>query len=77
MAEADNEISKIFDVGKQSRAELREYDRSLRERFPHRVHDGWQPDDNRPDPVALLRSQDAIRIPELIAPEYRLSFSFY
>jgi len=53
----------------RSRAELLAAGKQLRATMPRRAHDGWQPMSAR-DPVKLLRSQDAVRVPELRAVRY-------
>ena len=39
-------------------------------RVPRRSHEGWEPSSDRPDPVALLESQAATRVPELVPIRY-------
>jgi uncharacterized protein (DUF2252 family) len=43
-----------------------EWGRAARRRSPRRAHADWRPDQNRPDPVALLEEQATSRVPELI-----------
>jgi uncharacterized protein (DUF2252 family) len=55
--------------------------RALRERAPRRSHGDWAPSPDRPDPIDLLESQSASRVPELVPIRYgRMStspFAFY
>jgi uncharacterized protein (DUF2252 family) len=53
----------------RTRAELLATGKQLRTALPRRAHDEWQPMSRR-DPVKLLRSQDAARVPELRAVRY-------
>ena len=63
-------IAQIFDAGKKSRSDLRDFGRSLREQSPLDKHGEWIPADNRPDPVEILRAQEGVRLPELIPIRY-------
>jgi uncharacterized protein (DUF2252 family) len=80
-SEAEGGVARIFDVGKQPRADLWELGRSMRESMPRRSHLGWQPSPDRPDPIALLRRQEAGRVHELLPLRYgRMAvspFTFY
>lgn len=60
----------LFDAGRRSREELRDFGRSLRERTPRSAHGDWRPDPARPDPIELLRRQDEDRLPELVPIRY-------
>ncbi len=55
--------------------------RAARKMVPRTSHAGWAPPHDRPDPVALLQSQDAARVPELVPIRWgRMSvspFTFY
>ncbi|MCO5222771.1 MAG: DUF2252 domain-containing protein [Thermomicrobiales bacterium] len=51
-------------------AERRELGRIARGRVPRQDHKKWTPSPTRPDPVELLRAQDADRIPELVPIRY-------
>jgi uncharacterized protein (DUF2252 family) len=55
--------------------------RAARRMVPRTSHAAWAPPHDRPDPVALLRSQDATRVPELVPIRWgRMSaspFAFY
>ena len=44
--------------------------RALRRRVPRSSHAEWAPAGDRPDPLALLASQDAARVPELLPIRY-------
>jgi uncharacterized protein (DUF2252 family) len=48
----------------------RDQGRLARSRVPRSSHAGWQPPENRPDPVALLEEQAASRVPELVPIRY-------
>jgi uncharacterized protein (DUF2252 family) len=67
MAEHD---STLFRAEGRTRRELRALGKSLRQKTPRRSHTAWSPPPGRIDPVALLRSQDAIRVPELVPIRY-------
>ena len=60
----------LFDPGKSTRADLRALGRSLRQAVPRRLHGKWSAPSDRPDPVAILRSQEAIRVSELVPIRY-------
>jgi hypothetical protein len=50
--------------------------RSLRSRVPRESHAAWEPQADRPDPIALLEEQAAERVPELVPIRYgRMSAS--
>ena len=55
--------------------------KAARKMVPRTSHAGWAPPHDRPDPVALLQSQDAARVPELVPIRWgRMSvspFTFY
>ncbi len=55
--------------------------KAARTMVPRTSHAGWAPPHDRPDPVALLHSQDAARVPELVPIRWgRMSvspFTFY
>ena len=53
----------------RSRTQLRAAGKELRATVPRRAHDGFEAPPGR-DPVALLRSQDAARVPELHGVRY-------
>ncbi len=61
--------------------EHRDAGRAARRLVPRSSHAGWMPPHDRPDPVALLQSQDAVRVPELVPIRWgRMSvspFTFY
>ncbi len=61
--------------------EHRDLGRAARRLVPRSSHAGWAPPHDRPDPVALLQSQDAMRVPELVPIRWgRMSaspFTFY
>jgi uncharacterized protein (DUF2252 family) len=44
--------------------------KAARAMVPRESHAGWTPPADRPDPVALLRSQAAARVPELVPVRY-------
>ncbi len=64
----------------RSRKQLRAAGRAQRRSLPRRSHDAWQPPSNR-NPIKLLRSQDAVRVPELRGVRYgrmlESPFAFY
>lgn len=60
----------LFDEEKRTRPELQALGRSLRGRASRRGHAPWQPDPQRPDPVDILRSQEADRVEELVPIRY-------
>ena len=64
-----------------SPAERAALGREARKAVPRRSHAGFQVDPSRPDPVQLLESQAAARVPELVPIRYgRMSvspFTFY
>ena len=68
-------------VGWAATEEHRAAGRAARKMVPRTSHAGWAPPHDRPDPVALLRSQDAARVPELVPIRWgRMSaspFTFY
>jgi uncharacterized protein (DUF2252 family) len=66
----DGPVARIFDVGRRTRAELRELGRSLRKQAARKSHATWEPSPDRPDPVELLRAQDPARIQELVPIRY-------
>lgn len=76
-----NSKAKLFDAGKSTRANLRELGHSLREKVPRSSHEEWQPHAHRPDPVDVLREQEAGRLEELIPIRYgrmlKSPFAFY
>jgi uncharacterized protein (DUF2252 family) len=45
--------------------------RAARKTVPRSAHAGWKPPPDRPDPIAILRAQDARRIPRLIPLRYQ------
>jgi uncharacterized protein (DUF2252 family) len=55
--------------------------KGARKMVPRTSHAGWVPPHDRPDPVALLQTQDATRVPELVPIRWgRMSvspFTFY
>jgi Uncharacterized protein conserved in bacteria (DUF2252) len=40
--------------------------KAARKATPLSTHAAWKPAPDRPDPIALLRGQDAVRVPELV-----------
>jgi uncharacterized protein (DUF2252 family) len=60
----------LYDEGKRTRAELRALGRSLRKITVRSSHAPWKPDPQRPDPVDILRSQEADRVGELVPIRY-------
>ncbi len=50
----------------QTVAERRAAGHALRARLSRSAHAAWRPPAGRPDPVAILRAQEATRIPELL-----------
>ena len=44
--------------------------KAARKAVPLSAHAGWTPAPDRPDPIALLRSQDGARVPELVPIRY-------
>ena len=54
---------------------------AARAAMPRSSHAYWAPDDNRADPVGLLRSQEATRVPELVGLRHERMlespFAFY
>jgi uncharacterized protein (DUF2252 family) len=68
-------------VGWAATEEHRAAGRAARTMVPRTSHAGWAPPHDRPDPVALLHSQDAARISELVPIRWgRMSvspFTFY
>ena len=60
----------LFDEGKRTRPELRALGRSLRKQASRSSHAPWKPDPQRPDPVDILRSQEADRVEELLPIRY-------
>ena len=61
--------------------EHRDAGRAARRMVPRTSHAAWAPPHDRPDPVTLLHSQDATRVPELVPIRWgRMSvspFTFY
>lgn len=61
--------------------ESRAQGKALRRQVPRAAHAAWEPQADRPDPVQLLRSQEAARVAELVPIRYeRMSesaFAFY
>jgi uncharacterized protein (DUF2252 family) len=51
-------------------AQREQQGRVARERTPRAVHSVWEPAPDRPDPVALLESQRATRLPDLVPLRY-------
>jgi uncharacterized protein (DUF2252 family) len=55
--------------------------KAARKATPLSAHAAWKPAPDRPDPIALLRGQDAVRVPELVPIRWgRMSvspFTFY
>lgn len=51
-------------------AERRAAGVAARQRAPRTAHAAWSPAPDRPDPVALLQSQDATRVPDLVPVRY-------
>jgi len=55
--------------------------KAARKMVPRTSHAGWAPPHDRPDPIALLQTQDAARVPELVPIRWgRMSvspFTFY
>jgi uncharacterized protein (DUF2252 family) len=51
-------------------AERRVRGKAARAEVPRESHAEWQPPANRPDPVALLESQGAARVPDLVPVRY-------
>ena len=53
----------------------------MRQNHDQESHGNWKPDPQRPDPVAILRSQEPGRVDELIPIRYgrmlRSPFAFY
>lgn len=71
-----------MDLGRtHSKEESERHGSELRESVPLKAHGSWAPADDRPDPVALLRSQGESRVQELLPLRYeRMSisaFTFY
>ena len=62
--------ARLFDAGHQRRDELRTLGRSLRSNAPRRSHGGWSPERDRPDPIAILRAQEAGRVQDLVPIRY-------
>jgi uncharacterized protein (DUF2252 family) len=58
--------------GKSQRsiAERRAMGVAARQRAPRTAHATWSPAPDRPDPIALLQSQDRTRVPELVPIRY-------
>ena len=54
-------------AGPRSVAERAALGKELRKRVARSSHGGWEPAAGRPDPVAVLESQDESRVPELIS----------
>src|SRR4029077_17872120 len=44
--------------------------RAARRAAPRSVHGQWEPNPDRPDPIALLEEQAATRVPELVPIRY-------
>ena len=61
--------------------ERREHGKELRERAPRETHADWSPGPSRPDPIALIESQNEARIDWLVpVRRARMSaspFAFY
>jgi uncharacterized protein (DUF2252 family) len=53
-----------------SRSERVERGRAARRTAPRAAHGSWQPEPDRPDPVALLEQQAASRVPDLVPIRY-------
>ncbi len=73
--------AQLFDCAKRTRAELREFGRSLRSVAPRRSHGEWQASASRKDPIEILRQQERGRVEELIPVRYERMlvspFTFY
>jgi uncharacterized protein (DUF2252 family) len=54
----------------QSPAERRVRGKAARAEVPRESHAKWEPSPDRPDPVALLESQGASRVPDLVPVRY-------
>ena len=52
------------------RAVHRTTGRSLRKVANRSAHGSWEPSADRPDPIEVLRAQDAVRVPELVPIRY-------
>ena len=68
-------------TGGRSHSESRELGRALRKEVPRSSHAEWEPSPDRADPIALLDSQNANRLPWLVPVRFgRMSpsaFTFY
>ena len=75
-------LMEALDFGdRTSKAESLEHGKKLRSHVPRKIHGEWEPAEDRPDPVDLLRSQGESRVKELLSLRYeRMSasaFTFY
>ena len=75
-------LMEALDFGdRTSKAESLEHGKKLRSQVPRKIHGEWEPAEDRPDPVDLLRSQGESRVKELLSLRYeRMSasaFTFY
>jgi len=65
----------------RSRADLVALGLAARKRAPRKIHAGFEPPTNRPDPIAILEAQAATRVPELLPIRYgrmmMTPFTFY
>jgi uncharacterized protein (DUF2252 family) len=73
--------AELFGAKRLTRNELRAFGRSRRQIVPRREHGNWQPPDDRPDPLTILRAQDTMRVQELVPIRYgrmlESPFTFY
>ena len=78
---AEDQTTTRFRAGTLSRRELRALGKSLRKTVRRSSHATWVAPSDRPDPVAVLRSQDVVRVPELVPIRYgrmlASPFAFY
>lgn len=76
-------VATLFEPSEEQRSKraAKKYGKSLRKAVPRDVLAAWTPPVGRPDPVELLLSQDATRVPELVPIRHeRMStnaFAFY
>ena len=68
-------------LSRPSLAELYAMGKSLRDKCPRESHADWNPPNNRPDPVALVKASDKGRIPQLVPVRHgrmlQTPFTFY
>ncbi len=74
-------VAAIKPIAHLTVAERQAVGKAVRTAVPRRAHGDWKPAPNRPDPVAILETQAATRLPELVPIRYgrmlASPFAFY